>query len=102
MTETGQAAADDDHRWVDEADQAGQHHTDPTAAIADELDAGGIALGGTVGDVLRDDRAVGGQPLGQSRRGADPGRCERVPAQRGPTEQGLQATDVAARAHRTV
>ena len=65
VAEPGQPAADDDHRRVDEADQAGEHAADAPPAVADELDAGGVALGRAVGDVLRGDRAVGREPLGE-------------------------------------
>ena len=103
VAEAGQPAADDDHRRVDEADQPGQHGADPAAAVADQPDAGRrrprprrrrrrAAV----------TRAVGGEPLGQRRRGARPGRGQRVPGQRRPAEERLEAADVAARADRAV
>src|SRR5690606_18647532 len=99
---TGETATDDDHRRVDEAHQPGQHSTDPPAAVANELDAGHVALGGAVGDVLRGHRAVGGEPLGEGGRGAGTRGQQRVPGQRRAAEQRLQATRVAACADRAV
>src|SRR5687767_8048655 len=52
VAEPGHPATDDDHRRVDEADQAGQHAADAPAAVANELDAGDVALGRAVGDVV--------------------------------------------------
>ena len=80
----GQPAPDDDHRRVDEADQGGEHAADPAAAVADQPDAGDVALGGAVGDVPGGDLAVGrpaARPAPASRR-CGPRRARRGPAPR--------------------
>nr|BFE75766.1 hypothetical protein GCM10020092_090670 [Actinoplanes digitatis] len=72
------------------------------APVADQPDAGDVALRGAVGDVAGADPAARRQALRQRRRLTAAGGGERVPGQGGAAEERLEAARVAARAHRTV
>ncbi|GII47026.1 hypothetical protein Psi02_34500 [Planotetraspora silvatica] len=43
MIEPGQATSDDHEPWVEEAHEAGEHRTDPSASVTDHLY--GVACG---------------------------------------------------------